>query len=114
MFIVLLRVEIVLETCWSSPLIFASPPKTRSPPFFGHSKRAQAGAAISEAAAPIRAARRSVSNRRRFIVALPVHVRWGEANQFPWQTSTAEVSSKRGGRQGRREADDPIEDFGRH
>src|SRR4051794_2840726 len=102
MFIVLLRVEIVLETCWSSPLTFASPPKTRSPPFFGHSKRAQAGAAISEAAeAPMKAARRTVSNRRRFIVALPVHVRWREANQFPWQTSTAEVSSPdRAGRRG--------------
>ena len=46
MFIATLRVEIVLEACWSRLLTLASCPKTTVPPFFGQENGAAAAVPI--------------------------------------------------------------------
>ncbi len=65
MFIATLRVEIVFEAIMSRLLSFASPAKTRSPPFFGHSKCA---ARAGDEAAPSSAAMSPNRPKRRVSV----------------------------------------------
>src|SRR5690606_29237690 len=53
MFIATLRVEIVVDVIWSSELTFASCPKTKSPPTFGHLNGAAKAEVLPSASAKV-------------------------------------------------------------
>src|SRR5262245_37238380 len=76
MFMAILRVEMVPDVIWSSPLMLASWPKVKLPPTCGHLKgsaRADATpATIATAPAVQRMVRRIICDLPRAVVAVPV------------------------------------------